>query len=726
MTNVIRFLWVKLQILTLCDKKSDSKIRAALDNLPRSLPEIFERILRQFKSSDEVDLGSQIFRWIAVVKRPLTIEELRGALATKPLQKEWKDEQVINDMDDAMACCGNLIFVDEEHQTIHFTHGSVKQHLTSHDAQRSLEKYYVDPKEANAEIGAICVTYLHFPIVGTQVARAVELSKPFTQVPTKVLSDTFHGNRIASRLVREVRMSSKSLDHVWKEASGDTTARRQQVVLAQYSFRLYAEHFWLEHTNLKIGTDNSKELWSLWCILMARAGWSNNLCGTPWTVEDWENRNANVVRWIVEKNHCSLARLVETPEKTLTNETLLLLIEGAAMRGHTGLVQICLDMEDVPQTTLDSALRAAAGSAHLDIVHQLLSAGADLNAGSRYHRSALQAAAIGGHLNVVELLLAKGADINTAADDFAGRTALQAAAESGHLLMVETLLRHKAEINAAACHSGGRTALQAAAECCHLDVIESLLHAKSYNRDSADADVNAAPGSVKGRTALQAAAGCPRFEAIKKSFQDKYKRTASPEDIETMAQNAYLTVIDRLFEAGAKVNAPAGDAEGRTAIQAAAESGHISVVERLLEKGADVNMESSDNHERTALGAASGRGHLEVVIRLLDYGADANAMPSPNGKTALLAAVDSGDVDVVRRLLQGQATVNMLADGFRTTTPLQAAARNGHLPMVDVLLDWGAEVNYVDDIYPCVSALQAARESGHSIVVDRLLAAGAK
>ena len=53
-------------------------------------------------------------------------------------------------------------------------------------------------------------------------------------------------------------------------------------------------------------------------------------------------------------------------------------------------------------------------------------------------RTALQAAAGGGHLDVVERLLAAGADVNAAAAH-GGRTALQAAAGGGHLDVVERL-----------------------------------------------------------------------------------------------------------------------------------------------------------------------------------------------------------------------------------------------------------------------------------------------
>ena len=77
------------------------------------------------------------------------------------------------------------------------------------------------------------------------------------------------------------------------------------------------------------------------------------------------------------------------------------------------------------------------------MVERLLAAKADVNApaAGNFGRTALQAAAGGGHLEVVERLLAAKADVNApAASIRGGRTALQAAAGGGHLEVVERLM----------------------------------------------------------------------------------------------------------------------------------------------------------------------------------------------------------------------------------------------------------------------------------------------
>ena len=124
-----------------------------------------------------------------------------------------------------------------------------------------------------------------------------------------------------------------------------------------------------------------------------------------------------------------------------------------------------------------TALQAAAGRGHLEIVDKLLAAGSDVNFDSwiTNGRTALQAAAEGGHLKVVEKLLAAGSDVNALPSEEHGRTALQAASEGGHLEVVEKLLAAGSDINALNFGWQGLSVL-------HPDIVEKLRAARAYNR----------------------------------------------------------------------------------------------------------------------------------------------------------------------------------------------------------------------------------------------------
>ena len=532
-------------------------ILAALRDLPSDLPETFERILSKTTETNDIDLGGQIFRWVSVAKRPLTVEELREAIGTRPLQKAWNDITYINDMKKAVACCGNLVFIEEEQQTVHFTHSSVKQYMLSSAAQESLSKYHVDLEKADEDAGAICVTYLNFPVFNKQVARTTSKSVSATGITSTVLENSLplgqSGNKIALRFLRlrQDKKSGKSVNRLLEQVAGDTEVYRQQQTLRHYSFRSYATQFWLEHTKQGLSPE-SKQLWGLWCKLIREASWRDTLSSLPWTLDDWKKRETNVIQWIVEQNHCSLAHLIigsdEGFDVELTQENLLHFVQGAARRGHAHLIAISLGSGLISQTMLNSGLQLAARGGHLDVVERFLQEKADVNAAAKKDKgiTALQGAAGGGHLEVVERLLQANAKVNAVARWYGDRTALQAAARGGYLNVVERLLQANANVDTS---TSSGSALEAAAGGGHLNVIERLLQA--------NAKVNANTASA--RTALQ-----------------------------TAAKFGHLDVVESLLQANANVNAQS-TCLGKTALQLAAQHGHMDVVERLLQAKAKFN-----------------------------------------------------------------------------------------------------------------------------------------
>jgi hypothetical protein len=111
------FLWVALQIVSLCSMQTDQAIRKALLELPKDLPETFSRILL---ASRGVDSSSQkrILGLISVAERPLTAYELREALSVVPGNTNWDAESMINDIYSTLACCGSLLTIDEKDSSI--------------------------------------------------------------------------------------------------------------------------------------------------------------------------------------------------------------------------------------------------------------------------------------------------------------------------------------------------------------------------------------------------------------------------------------------------------------------------------------------------------------------------------------------------------------------------------------------------------------------------------
>lgn len=112
------------------------RIRCALDELPETLDETYERTLQRI---DEVNwrLAHRLFQCVAVALRPLRVEEVAEFLALDfktgsipDLNPIWRPE---NPRDAVLSTCSSLLVVVNvgDSQVIQFSHYSVKEFLTS-------------------------------------------------------------------------------------------------------------------------------------------------------------------------------------------------------------------------------------------------------------------------------------------------------------------------------------------------------------------------------------------------------------------------------------------------------------------------------------------------------------------------------------------------------------------------------------------------------------------
>ncbi len=415
----------------------------------------------------------------------------------------------MNDMKKAVACCGNLIFVDEEEQTVHFTHSSVKQYLLSDALDESLQSYEIDLEEADADIGAVCVTYLNFSVFDTQVAPKAINRIDFAKVPSTVLAKALplseSANKIALRLLRGHDKSIQATHQVLAEVSGNSGALRSKNVVDQFPFRQYAKQHWLTHTKW-IGP-TSTELRQMWRKLLDEAGWRDTLSGVPWAFEDWELRPPDVVDWTLKENHFELAQYIIAFGKTTT---ALDLIRCAAYRGSERLMKTIASASVTPDLSgviclasaardgrllgfgqlgaslspfaLSAALVAAARGGHPDTVWRLLWELEQWETGVHQYEDgymlALRVAADWGHKAVVERLLQKSTNDNVGR---ARRYALEAAAAAGQSSVVEQILQRGGEIESdEEALAGSRSPLVSAAAQGHLDIVGQFLTYEGY------------------------------------------------------------------------------------------------------------------------------------------------------------------------------------------------------------------------------------------------------
>ena len=338
----------------------------------------------------------------------------------------------------------------------------------------------------------------------------------------------------------------------------------------------------------------------------------------------------------------------------------------------------------------DISIHDAAKAGNVEVVKQLLAAGADANEDAGFGMPPLQNAAAFGHKEVVELLIANGADVNIR--NLMNLTALDQANILDFTDTIALLRKH-----------GGKTGGELWAE-------ESIL----------------------------GAAGIGDIELVKKHLSDGVD-VMQRDDMKatSLHHSATSEVAALLIKNGANVNAK--DIGGQTPLHEAVNTGILKVAELLITKGADVN--AKDESEDTPLHKATRKNNHEMIELLISKGAAINPKDG-FGKTPLYWANDetaellrkhggkhgtihdaayNGDLAGVQAELDKGADVN--AKNKLGSTPLHEAAYRGHKEIVELLIDEGADVNAKGE--NGWNPLHLAAGRGQKEVAELLIANGA-
>ncbi|KAJ5736990.1 uncharacterized protein N7483_002115 [Penicillium malachiteum] len=123
------FLWVSLCIGELCEQNCDEDILHALQHLPRTLAELFNAKIRRIQGGPKHIQAMKLIQFCGVMKRPLIVEEYREVLSISKDDKALNMAKIPNNIHRIVRGCYGLTFIDEEEDTIHFIHQSVKDHL---------------------------------------------------------------------------------------------------------------------------------------------------------------------------------------------------------------------------------------------------------------------------------------------------------------------------------------------------------------------------------------------------------------------------------------------------------------------------------------------------------------------------------------------------------------------------------------------------------------------
>ncbi|KUI70689.1 Serine/threonine-protein phosphatase 6 regulatory ankyrin repeat subunit B [Cytospora mali] len=381
----------------------------------------------------------------------------------------------------------------------------------------------------------------------------------------------------------------------------------------------------------------------------------------------------------IENGHIEVVHALLQHDRSLVEHCGKPLVQ-AARRGSSEMVKfLCEFGVHMSYTDLlgQTALHKACISGRADLVDYLLDKGAiHVDHKDNSQRTGLYFAAERGFLDVVDCLLRHGADENSL--DRREQTVLFKPAGNGHIKVVDRLLR--AGTDATRLDLWKRPPLQFAAMKGHVEIVRMLLEKTNTKQNL--------PGHM-GRTVLHHAA-----EYLREGQED---------------------VIDLLFQHGAQPDVR--DEDGDTALHTAVRREGTeprpaqTLLDRLMQHGVPIDVRNKFGN--TALYYAVWDQDLTTVKFLLRAGAKPDDL-------SLHAAVQRGDVSLVKPFLEQTSTQNLAQMDLYGNTPLHIAASKGDSHTVFTLLGAGAPTRClnIDGETPVRAAERAKHKETASLLRD--------
>ena len=562
------------QIEDICAQHSDEAIRRVIGSLPRDLPATYQRALERVVRNRKAEVARKMFRWVAAAKRPLSLMEIREAIAVEPCQPSCQQDKLVNDVYQLVPWCGNLLALDEEEGLVQFAHHSVKDYLLSGKAPEiSSHHFRIEIQDVDHEAGEICCTYLNFSDFERQVTHLPQVRSgldPKAIVETSLSassSPTMTSSLLRLNNLRKARRATEASD-IWRQlhlTSLRVATMWPQNLQTRYYFLAYASEYWLHHTDK---FNEKGPCWSLFRRLVLAE--ETTLAAKPWSMEEWKAFSAEVQNYILKTEHHALLTLAILEQPTHVRAYF-----GSMVRDQYSLlcsdemVQFLVKATGLVEefwSTWDPVLIIAAERRSLDWVKQVLELA-------------------GGIESVLPQNEAKKFNRDPAHMDASltqrWYSAWQQAGHKGPYEMLDLLLTYKA-IMLDKMEERGYEELHAAALTGSLELTRRLLDAR--------VDPNVVPSTQPSS-----------FDSI----------------LAAAASEGSLEVVEQLLHAGAEVNSQALGLR-ESALVAAAKHGRMLIVIALLAAGADVNAHSG-HLSLTPLAAAAG--YEDVIVLLLLAGA---------------------------------------------------------------------------------------------------------
>ena len=395
-------MFCQLEVLRHC---FPSGVRRILEELPESLDDTYERILREIRKPNQGH-AHRLMQCLVAAVRPLRVEELAEVLAvdfnTEGIPKlnlgwRWADQE-----EAVMSACSSLVVIikDGDSQIVQFSQFSVKEYLMANRLAvpiRDVSCYHIRLEDAHTILAQACLGVL----LQLDDRDNIE-SFPLARYAAEHWTTHARFENASSRIKNGMEClfdADKPHFAMWlwiydkdEEGSVSTMFPREPTAVPLYyaamlGFRDLAEHLIAEHPE-HVNARGGREVTPM--HVAARAGYADILS--------------------------------------------LLLEHGADVDGHW---QGIFGQTPLHRATLNAKVEAG---------RRLLDHGADINARNNRDWTPLFLAAVEEHIEFARMLLERGARVD-ARDNSHGWTPLHWAVWWGNVQAVQLLLEHGADVN---------------------------------------------------------------------------------------------------------------------------------------------------------------------------------------------------------------------------------------------------------------------------------------
>jgi hypothetical protein len=430
-------VYCQLELLRQCFPPS---VRRILEELPDSLDETYERILREIGKPNQGH-AHRLLQCLVVAIRPLRVEELAEVLAfdfnTEGMPKlnsgwRWEDQE-----EAVMSACSSLVTVvkDGDSRVVQFSHFSVKEFLTADrlaEPIRDVTRYHIRPEAAHTILAQACLGVLLL-------------------LDDRVDRDSIKGFPLA----------------------------------------VYAAQYWPTHARVENVSSPIKE--GMECLFDADkpyfAAWLwiyEDEPGHSMTTTCPEKPKSVPLYYAATLGFRGLAEhlIANHPEHVnARGENEMTPMHAAASAGQADILSLLIQygagVNDRDRTGR-IPLFLSLWSGRLEAGQFLLNHGADIEARSEYDNTALIYAIWGGKIEFIRILLERGVAVNARCQG--DMTPLHRAAQGGKTEFARLLLEHGADVNV--CDEDGNTPSQLGLRYGHPEIVEllSLYSAESVKK----------------------------------------------------------------------------------------------------------------------------------------------------------------------------------------------------------------------------------------------------